>query len=61
MTGQEQRMHTGWLDDGVYAPHTEAGYRFPASWLIFKTVSGLFTRLGLRAGRRAGFIRTENR
>ena len=35
MVGQEQRIYTGWLDvDGdraVYAPHTRAGYRLPAS------------------------------
>jgi hypothetical protein len=36
MIGQEQRVHTGWLEsDGSdrveYAPHTKAGYRLPAS------------------------------
>jgi hypothetical protein len=38
MIGQEQRVHTGWLEsDGSerldYAPHTKAGYRLPASKL----------------------------
>jgi hypothetical protein len=40
MIGQEQRVHTGWLEsDGSdrldYAPHTRAGYRLPASKLAF--------------------------
>ena len=40
MIGQEQRVHTGWLEsDGSdrveYAPHTKAGYRLPASKLAF--------------------------
>ena len=40
MIGQEQRVHTGWLEsDGAdrvdYAPHTKAGYRLPASKLAF--------------------------
>ena len=60
--GQTLRKHTGWLDvaaDGVgmkYAPHTTAGYWFPASKLLFATVAGGATRLGVRRGRRAGFI-----
>ena len=38
--GQEQRVHTGWLEsDGSgrveYAPHTKAGYRLPTSKLAF--------------------------
>jgi Pyridoxamine 5'-phosphate oxidase len=61
MVGQEQRIHTGWLDEGVYAPHTKAGYRFPESPFLFKLLSGLTTRTGLRAARRAGFIRTASR
>lgn len=40
MVGQEQRVHTGWLEsDGsdrvAYSPHTQAGYRLPASKLAF--------------------------
>ena len=58
--GQEQRLHTGWLEsDGeriVYAPHTERGYWFPRSWLVYRFVAGLFTRRGLRQARRAGFL-----
>jgi hypothetical protein len=45
MIGQEQRVHTGWLEsDGSdqvnYAPHTRAGYRLPASKLAFTLASG---------------------
>ena len=56
VVGQEQRIHTGWLDAGAYAPHTEAGYRFPASPLLYKTVVGLETRRRLREARRAGML-----
>jgi hypothetical protein len=40
MIGQEQRVHTGWMEsDGsdhvAYSPHTKAGYRLPASKLAF--------------------------
>ena len=60
--GQNQRKHTGWLevDPGgtraVYAPHTEASYRFPASRTVFQLVSGGGTRVGVRGARRAGFL-----
>jgi hypothetical protein len=45
MVGQEQRVHTGWLEsDGSdqvnYAPHTKAGYRLPPSKLVFTLGSG---------------------
>ena len=57
--GQDQRKHTGWLHDDrdelVYAPHTESSYRFPASWPLYRFVSGAGTRWGVRGARRAGF------
>jgi hypothetical protein len=45
MIGQEQRVHTGWLEsDGSdrahYAPHTRAGYRLPTSRLAFTLATG---------------------
>ena len=45
MIGQEQRVHTGWLEsDGSdrvkYAPHTKAGYRLPSSKAAFVLASG---------------------
>ena len=56
--GQEQHRHTGWLERTgertVYAPHTRAWYRWPASRIIFNTVAGYGTRRGMRQARRAG-------
>ena len=59
--GQNLTKHTGWLEpmgDGtaVYAPHTKAGYRMPASMFIFRFASGLVTKQRTRQARRAGFI-----
>src|SRR5213076_1346968 len=58
--GQEQYVHTGWLEAGrdgriVHAPHTKAGYRLPKSRLLYKISVGAATRFRLRAARRAGF------
>src|SRR5207247_798047 len=59
--GQHQRVHTGWLEsDGggraVYAPHTDASYRFPPSLLLYRLVAGAGTRWRLRQARRAGVL-----
>jgi hypothetical protein len=58
MIGQEQRVHTGWLERGPqtisYAPHTKAGYRVPASKPAMVFGAGLGTRMGLRKARQAG-------
>jgi Pyridoxamine 5'-phosphate oxidase len=57
--GQNQRKHTGWLEAepggprAVYAPHTEAGYRLPSSWFLFRAVAGFETRRRMRQVRRA--------
>jgi hypothetical protein len=55
--GQNQRIHTGWLEvegDGraIYAPHTRWAYRFPESPLAYRLVAGFGTRRGLRQARR---------
>lgn len=48
--GQHQRIHTGWLDVDrasgrtIYAPHTAATYRFPASTVAFHLAAGGGTR-----------------
>jgi hypothetical protein len=59
MVGQEQRLYTGWLevdgDRAVYAPHTRAGYRLPASNALMVIGSGASTRLGIRKAREHGF------
>jgi hypothetical protein len=59
--GQEQYIHTGWLEvdpngRAIYAPHTKAGYLMPKSKLVYKIAVGAATRSRLRAGRRAGVI-----
>ena len=57
MLGQDQHLHTGWLTaaDGTvtYAPHTRAGYRLPASKLMYHVgCASLATRM--RGARKAG-------
>ncbi len=58
MIGQEQHIYTGWLDvaDGraVYAPHTRAGYKLPASKTLFTLAAGGGTRAGIRKAREKG-------
>jgi hypothetical protein len=61
MIGQEQRVHTGWLEgDGSdrarYAPHTKAGYRLPASKLAFTLASGSIA-FRMKRARDAGVVR----
>jgi hypothetical protein len=58
MIGQEQRVHTGWLEsDGSnqvqYAPHTNAGYRLPASKLAFTLATGTIA-FRMKRAREAG-------
>jgi len=60
MVGQEQRIHTGWLEmrEGrvLYAPHTRAGYKLPQSKTLMTLGSAsLATRM--RASRAAGIAR----
>ena len=58
--GQDQRIHTGWLEFDpasertLYAPHTAATYRFPESTAVFHLVAGGGTRWRLWRARRAG-------
>jgi len=58
MIGQEQRIYTGWLDidrdHAVYAPHTRAGYKLPASKALFTLAAGGGTRAGIRKARERG-------
>jgi Pyridoxamine 5'-phosphate oxidase len=58
MVGQEQRVHTGWLDvDGTeasYAPHTRAGYALPRSQALMTLGSIVGTRAGYRKARQLG-------
>jgi nitroimidazol reductase NimA-like FMN-containing flavoprotein (pyridoxamine 5'-phosphate oxidase superfamily) len=60
VVGQDQRKHTGWMraegehEPVVYAPHTESNYRFPASPLLYRIVTGAGTRWWHRRAKRAG-------
>ena len=59
MVGQEQRIHTGWLEAAArvtasYAPHTKAGYKLPASKALFTFGAGVGTRAGIRKARERG-------
>lgn len=60
--GQDQRVHTGWLEAEpgrrrvVYAPHTKAGHRLPPSKMVYRLAVGFATRQRYRAARRAGVL-----
>lgn len=55
LIGLETRQHTGWLQDGIYAPHTENGFRAPANkTLLLLLGNGLLARRGLRQARTLG-------
>ena len=61
VVGQEQHIHTGWLEvdtagRALYAPHTNASYLLPPSKTLYKLATGGATRLALRRGRRAGVL-----
>jgi hypothetical protein len=48
LIGLQTRQHTGWLEDGVYAPHTENGFRAPANKTLLLLGNGFMARQGLR-------------
>jgi hypothetical protein len=50
----QARQHTGWLGDGVYAPHTASVFRAPRSKTLLLLANGLLAKQGLRKARRAG-------
>ncbi|MGV9664388.1 hypothetical protein [Nocardia niigatensis] len=56
--GQRRIALTGWLendDAGTrYAPHTRLSYTVPANRLVWRTVVGAVTRIGLERARHAG-------
>jgi hypothetical protein len=54
LIGLETRQHTGWLQDGVYAPHTENGFRAPANKTLLLLANGLMARRGLKQARALG-------
>jgi hypothetical protein len=54
LIGLEARQHTGWLDEGTYAPHTEAGFRAPANKTLLLLGNGFMARRGLKQARALG-------
>jgi hypothetical protein len=54
LVGLELRQHTGWLQDGIYAPHTETGFRAPANKTILLLANGFMARRGLKQARALG-------
>jgi hypothetical protein len=57
MLGQDQRIHTGWLEGGDgavrYAPHTRSGYRLPNSELAY-TLACATLPVRMRTARKKG-------
>jgi len=53
LIGLRVRQFTGWLDDGVYAPHTEQGFRAPGNKTLLLLANGFMAKRGLRKARKA--------
>jgi hypothetical protein len=53
LVGLEARQYTGWLEDDVYAPHTESGFRAPKNKTLLLLGNGFMARRGLRRARKA--------
>jgi hypothetical protein len=54
LIGLETRQYTGWLQDSVYAPHTENGFRAPANKTALLLANGFMARRGLKQARALG-------
>ncbi len=54
LIGLDVRQYTGWLADGVYAPHTEQGFRAPANKTVLLLANGYLARRGLKQARALG-------
>jgi hypothetical protein len=52
LIGLAARQHTGWLQDGVYAPHTQTGFKAPANKTLLLLGNGYLARRGLKRARR---------
>ena len=58
LVGLETRQYTGWLEvddrgDGLYAPHTETGYKAPANKTLLLLLNGMLAKRGVRAAAKA--------
>jgi hypothetical protein len=54
LIGLEARQFTGWLENDVYAPHTESGFRAPANKTLLLLANGMLARRGLKQARALG-------
>lgn len=52
LVGLQARQHTGWLEDGLYAPHTVSAFRAPSNKTLLLLANGLLAKRGLRKARR---------
>jgi hypothetical protein len=52
LVGLRARQHTGWLEDGLYAPHTVSAFRAPSNKTLLLLANGLLAKQGLRKARR---------
>src|SRR4051794_30054866 len=52
LIGLRVRQFTGWFEDGVYAPHTETGFRAPANKTLLLLANGFMAKRGLRKARK---------
>ena len=54
LIGLESRQYTGWLDDGVYAPHTQTSIQAPANKTVLLLANGFMARRGLKKAKAMG-------
>ena len=54
LIGLQTCQYTGWVHNGVYAPHTENGFRAPANKTLLLLGNGLMARRGLKRARALG-------
>jgi hypothetical protein len=54
LVGLQARQHTGWLDHGLYAPHTQTAFRAPNNKTLLLLGNGLLAKQGLRKARKQG-------
>jgi hypothetical protein len=52
LVGFESRQYTGWLEDGVYAPHTATGVTAPPLRVPLLLINGLLARRALKRAER---------
>jgi hypothetical protein len=54
LIGLQTRQHTGWLQEDVYAAHTEDGFRAPANKTVLLLANGFMARRGLKEAHALG-------